>query len=287
MSEDFIQTVLKSTIGSACQLIESHFVAGGCINNTLKLVTTQGPFFLKWKQEEPELFVKEARGLEVLKKLSPINVPQVLACGRESNKDYLLLEFIEKGPLSSTFWADFGKNLAEQHKQTHEYFGLDHDNHIGRLPQSNSARRNWVDFFIHERLEPQLKLAEQKQLAGSELRDGFENLYLRLPELLPEEPPSLLHGDLWSGNFMINLDSHACFFDPAVYYGHREMEISFTRMFGGFDELFYQAYNEVWPLEKGIEDRIDIHNLYPLLVHLNLFGRGYLPGILNTLQRFQ
>ncbi|MBK5285164.1 MAG: fructosamine kinase family protein [Bacteroidia bacterium] len=155
-----------------------------------------------------------------------------------------------------------------------------------RYPQSNSQKRTWAEFFISERLEKQIAFAKDLGVIDNSTIQQFNNLYKRLPELIPEEAPSLLHGDLWNGNFMTGNDGKAWLIDPAIYYGHREMDLAMTKLFGGFSEEFYSSYIESFPLQKGFTERIDIHNLYPLLVHVNLFGGGYLIEVKNILSRF-
>ncbi|MEQ9009688.1 MAG: fructosamine kinase family protein, partial [Ekhidna sp.] len=219
-------------------------------------------------------------------KHSSIISPQAIASDTLENKSYLLTEWISKGTPNPQFWEDFGKNLALQHKVSSSYFGLDHDNFIGSLPQSNKQHTSWYDFFIEERLTPQLKLATSKNLITKELVSKFESLFNHLENLIPNENPALLHGDLWSGNFIIAESGEAAIFDPAVYFGHRETELAFTKLFGGFDQRFYSSYQDNYPIQHGFEDRVDIHNLYPLLAHVNLFGSSYLSGIIQTLNRF-
>ncbi len=285
-SDIFLDSVLSNSLGSDTKVLSSSFIGGGCINNTLKLSTTSGSYFLKWKQNEPELFEKEKEGLEILSNLSPIKIPKVIHCGLIEESNYLLLEFIEKSAPSQLFWEDFGNKLSHQHSITNPTFGLDHDNHIGRLPQRNESKEIWVDFFIQNRLMPQLEMASMNGKVNLEIRNDFDSLFLELPNLFPNERPALLHGDLWSGNFMVGPAGDAWVFDPAIYFGHREAEIAFTQLFGGFDSIFYAAYNEQSPLEPGFEQRIELYNIYPLLVHLNLFGEAYLSGITNTLSRY-
>ena len=221
-----------------------------------------------------------------MKQKSPIGIPEVFGSGKVDQHVFLVMEWIEKGPPHGSFWQDFGEKLADQHQQTQNQYGLEYDNHIGRLPQSNTTHVSWYEFFIEERLKPQISLAKQHRLIDSSLIGKFESLFNKLGYLVPPEPPALLHGDLWNGNFICGEDGSPYIFDPAVYYGHRETELAFTHLFGGFDRKFYHAYQQAFPLSPGFDNRIDIHNLYPLLVHVNLFGTSYLSGIKSTLRRF-
>ena len=193
---------------------------------------------------------------------------------------------MEQSQPENNFWENFGRGLAKLHKTTSDYFVLDHNNYIGSLTQSNRKRDNWIDFFVEERLGFQLKLARDSHLIDSGVLSAAEGLFNRLNEIIPKEQSSLLHGDLWSGNFMLGDQGEACLIDPAVYYGHREMDIAMTKLFGGFDHQFYEAYNQEFPMEKGWEQRMDICNLYPLLVHVNLFGGGYVSQLTSILKRF-
>ncbi len=284
---DFIDQLLTKHLSPATQCQKLIAIAGGCINNTYKILTNRGPFFVKWNEEDLfEMFDAEAKGLAILDVHSPIITPKELGIGTLSNKSFLLTEWIEKGSQSDHFWENFAVNLAEQHAVTSSEFGLDHDNYIGSLEQSNKKHAHWSDFFIHTRLKPQITLASSKNLLNNIHQSQFEELYQKLDDLIPLEKPALLHGDLWSGNFMAEHSGEAAIYDPAVHFGHRETELAFTQLFGGFSEKFYTQYHEVSPLETGFADRVDIHNLYPILVHLNLFGSSYLSGITQTLNRF-
>ncbi|MEP1095488.1 MAG: fructosamine kinase family protein [Cyclobacteriaceae bacterium] len=288
MNEDyFYETIFTKHFGSEINIRNIYPVAGGCINKASNVATNAGPFFIKVNSADMlDLFLKEERGLKILKEKSEIRTPKVHGSGFADGKSYLILEWIEKGLQNSSFWSNFGVQLARQHRQTSSHCGLDHHNHIGRLHQSNHQHQDWDQFFILERLQPQLVLAEEHGRVDSSIRTGFEKIFNKLSQLIPKEPPSLLHGDLWSGNFLCGPKSRTFIFDPAVYFGHRETEIAFTRLFGGFEPHFYTAYSEEFALESGFEDRIEIHNLYPLLVHVNLFGSSYLSGIRNTLAKF-
>lgn len=286
MIEQFFHSVLKKHLPNT-QLIKHQSVGGGCINNTSRLLTNSESLFIKWNSASTfSMFETEALGLSYLSKANTIPTPTILGDGIIEGHAYLLLEWIEKGHTSMPFWEEFGSGLAQLHKQTSEHFGFNHNNFIGRLHQSNSTHEDWSEFFILERIEPQLKLAFDKKLIDLKIKSSFQILLSNLHNLIPEESPSLLHGDLWSGNFLVNENSKPVLIDPAVYYGHRETELAFTHLFGGFDQQFYTAYQSNFPLESGFEERIDIHNLYPLLVHVNLFGSSYLTGIMQTLKRF-
>lgn len=274
-------------IGLGVSITNTEIVAGGCINKTTCLQTNNGHFFLKENTiENQDLFEKETLGLSLLAEKSQIKTPMVFGQITDENYTYLVLEWIEKGAPSHIFWENFGNNLAHQHKQVQNHYGLDHHNHIGRLDQHNNFRIDWIDFFINERLLPQIKLGETRNLIDPSLRNQFDSLFTRLDQLIPTENPSLLHGDLWSGNFLCSSAGQPYVFDPAVYYGNREVELAFTQLFGGFDPFFYGAYEEAFPLTPGYQERVEIHNLYPLLVHVNLFGASYLTGIKQTLNKF-
>jgi protein-ribulosamine 3-kinase len=268
------------TIRSASSL------SGGCINNVSRLSTSEGDFCIKYNQRDqfPEMFEGEAHGLELLKNAGTIRVPGVVCPGYGGTYSYLLLEFINPGRKSASFYSDFGRSLARLHRHTADYFGLDRDNYMGSLKQFNTKHSDWISFFVEERLERQISLAHGS-LSSSDI-SAFRRLYNRLGEIMPEEPPALLHGDLWGGNYMVSPEGKACLIDPAVYYGHREIDIAMTTLFGGFDGEFYASYNDEYPLEKGWKERLDIFNLYPLLIHLNLFGSGYLGSVERIVRKF-
>ncbi len=286
MSErDLIMGCLQAA-GRSDNLMAIHPVSGGCINQARRITTGIGDCFIKYRKEATDLFEKESLGIEILANQSPIRVPNVLAEGYSGVAQFLLLEWIDAGSTSKKFWQLFGEQLAQQHRITSMTFGWHIDNYIGTLPQSNTENGNWYTFFIEERLEPQLQRAINSGLLSHHHRKSFELLYNQLPSLIPQESAALLHGDLWRGNVLSGVPHQPVLVDPAVYFGHRETELAFTHLFGGFDKLFFAAYQDAYPLEAGFDDRIAIHNLYPLLVHVNLFGRGYLESLEQTLRRF-
>ena len=261
---------------------------GGCINPGGKLTTSAGTFFLKWNSARkfPSMFESEAKGLTLLRKDQAIAIPKVIGVNEDSENQFLLLEFIEQGPKNKSYWKALGSGLATMHKATNNFFGLDYNNYIGSLRQLNTESERWIDFFVKRRLNVQLKLAMDSGLAGSQMLKSFESIYLKLGSLLPEEKPSLLHGDLWSGNIITTRSGEPCLIDPAVYYGCREVDVAMTKLFGSFPGEFYDTYIDTYPLPPGYEDRFELYNLYPLLVHLNLFGAQYRNPITSILSRF-
>lgn len=219
-----------------------------------------------------DAFAAEADGLSALKSVG-LRVPEPLAHGVAAGRAYLLLEYLDLGGRRD--FAALGRMLAESHKKTGPRFGWHRDNYIGSTPQTNGWMESWAEFWRERRLRPQLELAK---------RNGFDLAPPPLKVLEKYNPqPSLLHGDLWSGNAGFTAQGPVVF-DPAVYYGDREADIAMTELFGGFPSEFYEAYNSVWPLDAAYQRRKQIYNLYHLLNHLNLFGGGYLGQVNATLR---
>lgn len=280
--------ILEKKLGTPVRLSSRKPIGGGDINEAICLQTDQGDFFIKWNNAKryPGMFEAEAKGLELLKEADELFIPSVIGSGTAGNDSFLLLEFVTPGARIGRFMEDFGRSLARLHKHTAQEFGLDHDNYIGSLPQSNRNHDNWPDFFAIERLEKQVKMARNAHEIDSGTVAAFERLYKHFSSIFPIEPPALIHGDLWGGNYMTSPEGKACIYDPAVYYGHREMDIGMSRLFGGFGNEFYEAYNSEYPMGKGWNERIDICNLYPLMVHVNLFGGSYAYSVKSILRRF-
>ena len=265
-------------------------IGGGSINHTYRLLVNQKfAFFVKTNKaaEFPGLFEKERQGLEFLASQEVIAVPTVLYSGTYEDDQLLVLEWIEQGLKTDSFWKRFGEQLAKLHLRTHTHFGFAHDNYMGALPQENNPTESWVEFFIQHRLVPQIEMAMANLLLSKKEADAFERLYKKLDTIFNIEKPSLLHGDLWSGNFMCNENSAPVLIDPAVYFGHRSVDLAMTTLFGGFDNAFYSSYHHHFPLPPNYQEQWDICNLFPLLIHLNLFGQSYLHDIKMTLQKYQ
>lgn len=276
----------------SAEIARSFPVSGGDINRAHRLTLTDGTqVFMKSNGKAgPDFFRAEADGLEALRATETIGVPRVLALGEaEDVGSFLVLEWIESARQVPNFWEDFGRALAAMHRAEVKLpagrFGWKRDNYIGSTPQLNRPRERWIDFFRDCRLAPQFKRAVR--WLDNRLRNRAERLMERLGDFLVEpERPSLLHGDLWSGNFVTGSDGRAWLIDPAVYVGHGEADLAMTELFGGFPDRFYRAYREVNPLAPGYDERRDLYNLYHLLNHLNLFGGGYLGAVERIVNRY-
>lgn len=276
---------LEASLG---KVLHTEPVSGGCINTCLKLHTLNGPYFLKYNNANtyPGMMAAEMRGLKLLRDANTISIPAVTGQGTIEHTDFLLLEWIAPGKEVKNYWQAFGESLAALHRNTAPHFGLNHDNYIGSLPQNNAPNPSGIEFFIKSRLQPQLHRTINNKKLPNSVTPLFEKIYNKLPNLLPNEPPALLHGDLWEGNFLTGPDGKAWLIDPSVHYGFREAEIAFTQLFGGFDSRFYNAYKSAYPLTYGFRERADIYNLYPLLVHVNLFGGSYANQVMAIINRF-
>ncbi len=282
-----IATALGKAIGLRLQPRPAAAVHGGSINASHRWETNAGPIFVKVAPLHGRaMFEAEAAGLEELRRANALRVPRVLGLASTAEETALALEWIDLGRGSSASEAALGEQLALQHRVTAQAFGWDRDNTIGSTPQANGWCDDWITFLRERRLRPQLELARANGFGGR-LQARGEELLSGLDRLLPaqHEPPALLHGDLWGGNWGTDAQGAPVVFDPAVYFGDRIADIAMTRLFGGFGPSFYSAYERAWPLPADAERRIELYNLYPILNHLNLFGGGYLGQALRTLER--
>lgn len=263
-------------------------IQGGDINQCFLLETSRGKYFMKVNASlfGLDFFEKEARGLVILANAGAIRVPRPLFDGKFHQQIYLVMEYLEKGNPAPNFWQNFGESIAELHKHTQENFGLPFQNYIGRLHQPNNVHAKWCDFFKAERLIFLLEKARNRNLLSADEISLAEKICEKIDQLIPEEKPALLHGDLWKGNFIVQENGTAAVFDPATYYGHREMDIAMAQLFGGFDSQFFEAYNACLPLQQGWMDRMEIFQLYPLLAHLILFGGPYHTQVVSILKKY-
>jgi fructosamine-3-kinase len=263
-------------------------VHGGDINEAYCLYENDTKYFLKVNDAKkfPGMFAKEMNGLNALYNNCSLVVPSVIKCGVGEQQQYLLLEWLEKGSSHKNFWEQFGVGLATMHKNQQPFFGWEEDNYIGSLKQHNKQYQVWSLFYAECRIMPSIRQLFNTNAFSKKDVTATEKLCGKFDELFPSEPPALLHGDLWSGNFMVTSNGYAAIFDPAVYYGHREMDIGMTKLFGGFDQRFYNAYNEVYPFEKDWQRRLQLTQLYPILVHAILFGGHYIDKAKTIIKYF-
>jgi fructosamine-3-kinase len=296
ISEEKIKARIEAKLGSKIKGFSS--LSGGCISDAYKITMSDGSnFFLKYNPSTSnDMFLKEANGLKELAKTNAIRIPEVLSFA----ENYILLEYIPTGSKNlpaaklwqagKNFFEEFGRSFAEMHKFTSENFGFYEDNYIGSNPQKNipddKEKTNWVEFYFNKRILFQLQLAEKFGNSTDALRTGISKLENKIEEIVGDtkEQPSLLHGDLWGGNYMVDENGNAVLIDPAVYYGHREADLGMTKLFGGFSSEFYRAYFETFPLEDGYEYRDNLYKLYHVLNHLNLFGGGYYSQALSLIK---
>jgi fructosamine-3-kinase len=272
-------------------VVESWALAGGDIHQAMGVRLADGRRLFVKTNPSPTagMFAAEARGLEWLCDSAALRIPEVLAVSDEDaisdEPRFLALEYLEPAPRVRGFEEMLGRGLAAMHRFGAPSFGLDRDNFIGVLPQSNAPLSDWPSFYRERRLLPQLRRAADRGLAGERLCRDFDRLFARLEALFGDaEPPSRLHGDLWGGNLHVDERGHPCLIDPAAYGGHREIDLAMMRLFGGFGGRVFGAYQESWPLAPGAEERVSLHQLYPLLVHLNHFGASYQSAVAGALE---
>jgi fructosamine-3-kinase len=266
-------------------IINTRSVGGGCINDAQIITCKSGAtYFLKVNYAQlPGMFINEANGLREIKKANVIKVPEAIL----ADNNFILMENISSSGKKKNFFEQFGERFARLHMFTADNHGFYENNYIGstiqlNLPQNN----NWNEFYWNNRILFQVKLCEKNGYVPGELLKGISALEMKLDYIFSgsENTPSLLHGDLWSGNYIADQDGEACLIDPAVYYGNREADLAMTKLFGGFTGEFYKTYNETYPLPSGYEYRENFYKLYHILNHLNLFGTGYYSKALSLIR---
>ncbi len=296
---DKISAHISEVTGDKFAIDNRRSVSGGCINQGYAISSISGTYFAKINQaSQVTMFEAEARGLQEMRKTQTIRVPELICWGTEGNSAYIVLEWLDLGRGGDSAWAEMGRKLAEMHKFTplspgagtgapplqrggeevnsgllRGVFGWDINNTIGSTMQINNWMGNWAEFWAEHRIGYQLKLAKSR---GGHFPQE-ERLLKLIPELLAgyQPQPSLVHGDLWGGNAGVTSAGEPVIFDPATYFGDREVDLAMTELFGGFPAQFYRGYNQVWPLDSGYERRKTLYNLYHILNHFNLFGGSY------------
>lgn len=269
---------IAATTGQPFIADGQHAVGGGCINAATVVRGGDQRYFVKSNDAAKlDMFTAEAAGLNELAQAQAIRVPAPICWGTSGEQAYLVLEYVEQGQPRSESMTWLGQELAQLHRRPNEHYGWHRDNTIGATLQVNTPSNDWIDFWQRHRLGFQLELAKRNGHGGKLQRQG-ERLVSDLGAFFRASTPaaSLLHGDLWSGNYTFDEHGHPVIFDPAVYYGDRETDLAMTELFGGFPSRFYDAYREAYPLEAGYAIRKTLYNLYHVLNHLNLFGGGYL-----------
>ena len=278
-----IDEELQAALGAVPERLES--ISGGCINQAYRCVLSDGRrVFVKCNEDcDAQMFHAEAAGLAWLAEANALAVPTVLAVG----ETFLALELHENGRPSADYQAQFGRGLAKLHRHGADRFGFAEQGFIATLPQDNRETSDWPSFYSQRRLQPLLHTAVDQGLAPKSWIDSFDSLFARMPELVGEtEAPSRLHGDLWTGNVHTSNTGLPMLIDPACYAGHREVDLAMLRLFGSPSASFMAAYQDIWPLAPGHQDRVALYQLYPLLVHLILFGSGYREPCQQALHKY-
>ena len=278
-----IQDIIQKEFDSLLDAVKP--LSGGSINDVFLVEFSGFSFVIKINDLDayPHMFEKEVLGLSLLNK-SNFKIPKVIKCGKFHNKAYLILEYIKPG--GAMDWSLFGANLAHLHLITNENFGLPHDNYIGSLKQKNTSKKTWAEFYSEMRIYPLLKKAFEMSLIGKKDLGIGGHFCKQLSSFLPNESPSLLHGDLWSGNLINDQQGAPVLIDPAVYFGFREMDLAMLQLFGSIPSSAIDAYQDVFPLHVDWQKRVEINQLYPLLVHLVLFGSSYYNSVMNILRKY-
>lgn len=270
------------------KVLESRTMTGGDISQAYLVKTEENHFFLKLHQGNQALamFEAEASGLSRLSAIEGVSTPEVVRIGIVDSIAFLAMEFVQSDPPSVKYWKGLAESLASIHKTTAPKFGLDHNNFIGSLVQTNQELDDWAAFYDLCRLRPQIQKAVEDNLLNRSHLLSLERLVKKLPDICPDEPPAMVHGDLWAGNKICGPNQKAYLIDPAIAFAHREMDLAMAKLFGGFDPVFFDHYQHLYPLESGFTSRCSVYQLYYLLVHLNLFGRSYYPQVDAILKKY-
>jgi fructosamine-3-kinase len=280
-----LEQQITQTTGSSFHLDSNQSVGGGCINSAFKATDNERSYFIKTNSARyADMFEAEARALYEMAASKTVRVPEPVCFGEYGGQCYVVMEYLELGGRADM--AGLGRKLADMHRVTADRFGWHIDNTIGTTPQPNTQSDDWVEFWREQRLGFQLETAARNGYGGELQRLG-ERLLADMPALfINHNPqPSMLHGDLWGGNYGALRDGTPVIFDPALYYGDREADLAMTTLFGGFGGQFYAAYNEAWSLDEGYEVRKTFYNIYHIINHMNMFGGGYHGQAISMIER--
>lgn len=280
--------LLQKHGGFSTPVVLEKVLNGGDINEVYVICADYKRWVVKENNAKlfPEMLAKEFRSLQYLNKVSPLSYPNPFFHFEDATRQFLVMEYFEKGSTSEKMMTKLGVQLAHQHRISNPDFGWNEANYIGRLLQKNTPNKDGNYFFAEQRLMTQAQLAFDNYLLEKKDIQRLERVGYLIKEIFTDEPPALLHGDFWSGNFMISTYQEPVAFDPAPYFGNREADIAMTMLFGGFSAPFYTAYQSAFPLVEGWENRIPFFQLYPNLVHLNMFGKTYLQAIRKVINPF-
>tara|TARA_Y100000768_G_scaffold104450_1_gene76504 strand:+ start:1463 stop:2311 length:849 start_codon:yes stop_codon:yes gene_type:complete len=278
-----INTIIEKYLDSKLKKVER--LSGGSINEVYLCHLSNNKIVLKINDKKlyPKMFEKEKEGLNIIRKCG-FKTPEVIEEGCYDSYNYIAIEYVKSG--KELNWEVFGIELALLHLNQNDKFGLEYDNYIGSLNQTNTFEDNWKDFYTQHRILPLAKIAIDKQLIEKKDNKKIEKLCSKLDKLVSNCKPSLIHGDLWPGNLIYDQQNNPVLIDPAVYYGHPEMDWAMLSLFGTYPEVAIRSYCELYYLEKGYKDREEIHQLYPLLVHLILFGKSYYSQVKKIINKF-
>jgi protein-ribulosamine 3-kinase len=271
-----------------CQVFSVKSVHGGDINQAYKIDTAEGIYFAKVNDGPvaSKMLRTESEALRLLNSIEGIRVPEVISVADYDNRSVLILNWIEEGKVVKNTSKDLAEMLSILHHVSADNFGLDYENYIGSLPQLNTYSRNWLDFYYKNRINPQIKTAVDSGNIPASYIGKSKQIFKKMESEMPEVRPSLLHGDLWNGNFMIDLNGKAILIDPAIYYGHRELDIAMMLLFGGFPDDVIEIYNSMYPLDNGWKKRIRFYQMYYILVHVNLFGGSYSSSAMSIIDSY-
>lgn len=280
------QEELEHLLGA--RILKWSPLSGGDIAQAYLVETPHDRLFCKFLSGENgfSMLLAEQEGLKRIRETKAVKTPKVFFCESFWGEACLCMELVETKSPSPSEMRMLGTQVAELHSNTHDAFGYPSDNFIGSLPQSNKSHNSWVVFYVKERLQPQFRMSLSKGLLAADEIPNEALLLENLGTYLERTQPSLLHGDLWSGNYLISVSGDPYLIDPAIYFGDPVVDLAMSRLFGGFGPDFYKGYVAtagVYPYEK---ERVDIYQLYYLLVHLNLFGRSYYGSVKNILRAY-